>query len=110
MSLRLTPIKALLGGLIFAAAMVAPTTPGFAKIKCNGAYQVVPGAGEISTPYCEDANLAKVAREYGFKVSGKKVRQDYATKDEICQLIGEDIRVQHACAGHTPNGGSDRGR
>lgn len=84
------------------AAMSAPA----AAIECRGGYQVVQG-NLLSTPYCQDALLAKVARQYGFKTSAAAIRQNPNHKREICRFIGRDIRVQENCITANPNG---RGR
>jgi len=73
------------------------TTVSQARIKCNGAYQVVRGAGEIATPYCEDQYLARVARRYGVRVSGSQIRRNPNRKEEVCRMIGHDSRVYDIC-------------
>lgn len=60
-------------------------------IECRGSYQLVNGA-EISTPYCRDTYLAKVAG-----VSAQKVRQNPNFKEEVCRRVGHDNRVREAC-------------
>lgn len=91
-----TKLTWIIGCLVTVAAGTSPVS---AKIKCNGPYQVVKGAGEISTPYCEDSHLASIAREYGMRVSAQSVRQNPGTKDEVCRLVGHDPRTSHTCAG-----------
>lgn len=80
-----------------------------AKIRCNGPYQIVRGVGEIGTPYCEDNYLAKVAREFGVRVSARTIRNNPNRKEEVCRLVGYDIRVQDVCAGLMPDGGRRSG-
>ncbi|MDO9381408.1 MAG: hypothetical protein Q7T86_00955 [Hyphomicrobiaceae bacterium] len=80
-------------------------TPASAAIRCNDDFQVVQG-NEISTPYCGDNYLAKVARKYGIRVSNAEIRNNPNRKGEVCRMIGHDIRVKDACAGYS----SDRGR
>ncbi len=67
-----------------------------ARIACREGYQMVNGQ-EISTPYCNDNYVAEVARKYGFKVSNEAVRNSPAKKDEICRVIGSDIRIHNYC-------------
>ena len=77
-----------------------------AKIVCkNGAQRV--GGSWISTPYCEDALLGQVAREHGFRVSDRELRQNPNKKRNICRFVGKDIRVQETCI--QSDGGSRRG-
>jgi hypothetical protein len=73
------------------------STSSQARILCNGAYQVVRGAGEIATPFCEDQYLAKVARRYGVRVSGSQIRRSPNRKEEVCRMIGHDSRVYDIC-------------
>ena len=71
-------------------------TPAAAHIACDGDFQVVHGR-EIATPYCADRALARVAREYGYEVSGRQVRANPATKDEVCRFVGDDPAVYGDC-------------
>lgn len=73
-----------------------------ARIVCKGAFQIVQGQ-PIATPYCEDNNLAAVAREYGIQVSASSVRRSPSVKQRICADIGYDNRVSSACAGYREN-------
>ncbi|MEW5963777.1 MAG: hypothetical protein AB1749_09460 [Pseudomonadota bacterium] len=70
--------------------------PAAAAIRCNKGFQLVQGS-EISTPYCQDEYLAEVAREYGIRTSGARIRSDWGHKRQVCRLIGQDIRIQNAC-------------
>lgn len=84
------------------------TTPASAKIRCKGPYQVVQG-NQIATPYCGDNYLAQVARGYGSSVSARAIRQSPSKKEEICNWIGHDPRVQDICAGfRNDDGGRNR--
>lgn len=84
---------ALLAAIAAAAALVPPAE---ARIICRDGFQYVNGS-YISTPYCRDNNLARVAREYGSNVSDSAVRNNPNLKQEVCRLVGRDIRVQSAC-------------
>jgi hypothetical protein len=81
-------------GLVASVPIVI--TPAAAAIACKGGYQIVHGY-ELSTPYCEDENLAGVARQYGMKVSGSEIRSNPGVKSNACRLVGKDIRVSQAC-------------
>jgi len=67
-----------------------------ARIICRGQFQIVDGQA-IATPYCEDSNVAAVAREYGIAVSAREVRRNPGTKARVCRVIGHDNRVRSAC-------------
>ena len=83
--------------LVLGAAVVLVT---FAKpagaIDCVRGLQRVNGQ-MIYTPYCRDEYLADVARQYGFKASAAKLRNNPNFKKEICRFVFEDIRVQITC-------------
>ena len=74
------------------------------KLKCKGAYQVVDG-NLISTPPCQNANLARVARGYGYKVSARQISNNPNTKARICLAIGHDTRVYDTCSTYRGGGG-----
>lgn len=80
-----------------ATALILASLPAEARIKCNGSYQTV-GGNEIATPYCQDNYLAKVARQYGMRVSDAAVRNNPNLKREVCRLVGYDIRVSDVCS------------
>lgn len=68
-----------------------------ARIACDGPYQIVRGQA-IATPYCQDAYVAQVARQYGIAVTAEEIRSNPGTKGRVCRAIGNDNRVQTACA------------
>ena len=70
-------------------------TPAHA-IECNRGLQAING-DLISTPYCQDAYLAEVAREYGLKASAAQIRNNPNFKKEICRTVFTDNRVQLTC-------------
>ena len=86
--------------LLIGSFLVAAVTSASA-IECREDYQIVQGQ-PISTPYCRDGFLAKVANEYGFKTSAATIRNNPSRKEEICRFIGTDIRVQTACSEVAP--------
>jgi hypothetical protein len=65
--------KQLLNGTatLAAAAVLAVSfaAPAAARIECRGNFQVTK-YGLISTPYCEEEQIARVARSYGARVTG----------------------------------------
>jgi hypothetical protein len=89
--------------ILISLAVFAISTPACA-ITCHGDFQVVNGE-EISTPYCRDNAVAAVAREYGYHVSDKTVRNEPARKEERCRYLRSDIRVHPACNEVLPDGG-----
>lgn len=96
--------RRLCGGIIAIGMIVAAGFPqsAEARIKCRNGNQLVAG-NWISTPFCEDQRVAEVAAEYGMKVSAHSVRNNPSVKEEVCRLIGHDIRVNMACATALPN-------
>ena len=90
--------------LFLATSALAVASSANARIVCHDSYQVVAGQ-EISTPYCQDNNLAQVARGYGRRLSDAEVRNNPALKNELCRYLGSDIRVQSACASTRIDGG-----
>lgn len=88
-------VSQLLAGA-FCVALTA-ATPAFA-IECDGNFQVQKSGAYIATPYCQDNYLAKVAREYGARVSAQVIRWNTGEKAKICRLVGYDNRVRDTCA------------
>jgi hypothetical protein len=82
-------------------AMAAPE-PAAARIQCQGNFQVTK-YGLIATPYCEEEQIAFVARSYGQKVTGSQVRNNPLTKVYLCQTLGYDSRLKGSCAGYGPD-------
>jgi hypothetical protein len=94
-------VKCLAGLAVVAIAAVGAAGPAEARIKCQGNFQVTK-YGLISTPYCEEEQIAAVARSYGVKVSGAEVRNDALKKVRLCQRFGGDTRLKGSCAGYAP--------
>jgi len=82
-----------IGAVAALATIIA--SPAMA-ITCHGRYQVVNG-DEISTPYCEDNFLARIARSRGIGVSNREIRGNPNTKYHVCRTIGQDIRLSGIC-------------
>ncbi len=93
-----------LAGTLGLAGLIATTSGVEARIKCDGPFQVVRGAGAIATPYCEDEYLARVARGYGIRVSGRAIRSNPSRKEEVCRAIGHDSRVYDICLKYRDDG------
>jgi hypothetical protein len=91
-------------GCVLALVLIGSSAQ--ARIACNDDFQVV-GGQEISTPYCRDGYLAKIAQKYGVKVTADTIRNNPTAKDEVCRLIGRDTRVSDNC---NSEGSSQRGR
>jgi hypothetical protein len=77
---------------MLASGLVLPL-PASAHIICNGTFQVLT-IGEISTPYCQDEDLAKEARGRGIPVTGAAVRKSSSLKAVLCV----DAQTAPACA------------
>lgn len=82
--------------LVFIGLIATPSALSAAAFKCDEGYQNVSG-NSISTPYCQDAYLAEVARTYGMKVSANAVRNNPNLKSEVCRFVGHDNRVRDNC-------------
>ena len=97
--------KQLLSGTATLAAaallIIAMASPAAARIECRGNFQVTK-YGLISTPYCEEEQIARVARSYGSRVTGAEVRNNPLTKVYLCQVYGYDTRLKGSCAGYAP--------
>jgi hypothetical protein len=87
----------LLAAAVCAVAAAATATPA-AAITCEGNFQVQRSGERIATPYCQDGNLAAVAREYGVRTTGQEMRWNPSEKSRVCRFIGEDNRVRDTCA------------
>jgi hypothetical protein len=88
---------ALTAGLVALPILsLAAALPAEAAIKCVAGNQLVNGS-LIATPYCQDALVAQVAQEHGFKVSAAAVRNNPNLKRNVCQFVGRDIRIYIAC-------------
>jgi hypothetical protein len=79
------------------ALSVVTALPAYA-ITCEGNYQVQRNGQRIATPYCQDNNLAKVAREHGMRVSRRAIRNNPSVKERACRFVGYDNRVRDTCA------------
>jgi hypothetical protein len=91
------------GAIILAAmAVIFAASPAAARIECRGNFQSTK-YGWIATPYCEEENIARVARSYGFKVTGAEVRNNALKKVYLCQVIGNDNRLKGACGAYAPD-------
>ncbi len=87
-----------------AVALTLSAHPAAAAIRCTpDGFQIVQGQ-PLSTPYCQDALLASVARQYGMKASAASIRENPNYKRHVCRLVGQDIRVQSTCGEVNPNG------
>lgn len=87
---------AALAALAAPLALLAFAQPAEARIKCVNGNQIVNGS-PIATPYCQDALVAKVAREHGIKVSAAAIRNNPNLKRNVCQHVGRDNRIYIAC-------------
>ena len=86
---------------VTALLAIAVASPAAARIECRGNFQITK-YGPISTPYCEEENIARVARSYGIRVTGTEVRRNALKKVYLCQTIGSDTRLKGSCAGYAP--------
>jgi hypothetical protein len=96
----------LAAGVLAVVATLA--SPAAARIRCDGAFQLIPGFGPHATPYCENTYLAAIARSYGFKVSDEAMRDSPRLKHEVCMQIGHDARLIGICDNDRPDSSDDR--
>ena len=92
-------------GLICCAVLLLTamlTVPPEARIQCRGNFQMTK-YGPIATPYCEEEQIAFVARSYGQNVTGSQVRKNPLMKVYLCQTLGYDSRLKGSCAGYGPD-------
>lgn len=89
-------MKTALSSAAAAAMLAALAVPAEARIVCKDDYQYVNGY-LISTPYCRDNYLGRVAREYGMRVSDAAIRYNPNVKKDVCRFVGRDNRVYLNC-------------
>ena len=82
--------------------MIAFSQESVARAQCQGNFKVTK-YGLVATPYCEEQQIANVARSYGCKVTGAQVRKDALKKVYMCQILGHDVRLKGSCAGYGPD-------
>ena len=89
---------------LVAAAILAVsfTSPASARIECQGNFQITK-YGPISTPYCEEQQIARVARSYGTNVSDAEVHNNALTKVYLCRRYGGDNRLKGSCGAYGPD-------
>ena len=87
--------------ILFSIALLTTVvaSPAAARIECRDNFQVTKH-GLISTPYCEERQIARIARSYGYAVSDAEVRNNPNTNIYLCRIIGNDIRLKGSCAGY----------
>jgi hypothetical protein len=95
-------LQAGLAGCVALALTIMLTEPSEARIECRGNFQMTK-YGPIATPYCEEEQIAFVARSYGSRVTAAQVHNDPLTKVYLCQTIGYDSRLKGSCAGYGPD-------
>jgi hypothetical protein len=97
-----TILQAGLAGCAAVALTTMLTAGAEARIECRGNFQMTK-YGPIATPYCEEEQIAFVARSYGSRVTAAQVHNDPLTKVYLCQTIGYDSRLKGSCAGYGPD-------
>ena len=65
------------------AGLICVASHAHAAIVCDGNFQIVDGMA-VSTPYCQDENLAAYERKHEFMVSGAEIRRQPELKREVC--------------------------
>jgi hypothetical protein len=84
--------------LLCLAALQSAALPqlAHAAIVCKDGFQRSGGAW-ISTPYCNDAHLAQIARNRGVRVSDAEVRNNPNKKSEICRFLNSSPTARDYC-------------
>jgi hypothetical protein len=94
------------GSVIALGSAASLATVADAAIVCKDGFQRS-GGDWISTPYCNDAELARVARKHGVRVSDAEMRANPARKYEICRFLSGSLAARDYCPG---GDGASRGR
>jgi hypothetical protein len=89
--------RALKFAVIVAVSFVKLDRPADARILCDDNFQIINGQ-RVSTPYCEDEQLARALRVRGIQISGQALRANPELKRESCLSAG--LGVEQACAGY----------
>ena len=79
-SLKLLPVLAM--------GFVTSVMPAKAGVVCDGNFQIVNGQ-PVSTPYCEDEQLARTWQRHGIKITGDVIRRSTELKRESCLAVGD---------------------
>ena len=89
-----------IGGALAAVTLATPA----AAINCKNGFQLVQGS-YLATPYCQDALLAVVARQFGMRAAASEIRENPNYKRHVCRFVGHDIRVHETCLEVNPGRG-----
>ena len=92
------------GSATLAAAAVLAVSlaaPAYARIQCQGNFQVTKYE-LIATPYCQEREIARIARSYGANFTDAEVRNNPLTKVYLCQVYGYDNRLKGSCGAYAP--------
>ena len=89
------------GLVIVGLLAIASPKQAHARIQCQGNFQITK-YGPVATPYCEEEQIARVARSYGWTVTASEVHKNPLKKVYICQILGGDTRLKGSCAGYAP--------
>lgn len=89
-------------GILALAVVTASASQASAKVRCKGIFQVTKN-GLLSTPLCQEREIARVARSYGWRVTDAEVRNDPLKKVQICRALGGDVRLAGACGAYGPH-------
>lgn len=91
---------ALILPLLLGAAADARPHSAYAQphnaIVCKDGFQSVEGR-PVATPFCEDEDLAGIAREHGSNVTASSIRSNPDIKDEVCRFVGSDSNAPEYC-------------
>jgi hypothetical protein len=103
----MTSIKLAAAAVACGVAALSQGGPAEARIMCDGNYQNVRGQ-PVQTLYCQEQELARVARLFGWKITASEIRYSESKKAQVCRAIGFDNRVSQVCGPYQPFGGDNR--
>src|SRR5690606_37299572 len=89
----LTSTLAAATAVVLTAVSLVPDAE--ARITCRDGFQATRDGGWISTPYCNDEDLAHLGRRHGMKVTGARLRRDWSKREEVCRLVGHTGKGRH---------------
>lgn len=110
MQTRILQFAIALTSIMAITALTIPAAEaGRYKLKCDGPYQIVNG-DRLATPICQNRYIAKVARKYGYRVTGRQLGNNANKKVLICTNLAHDTRIRHNCGAYsiTPSIGPGR--
>jgi hypothetical protein len=90
----------ILATIVMALALIP--SPVGARDACNeDGYREDRHGDRYPTPTCQARLIGSVARSHGIRVSDKHILNQPGSKQEVCDTVGYDPRLEIACAHRT---------